>query len=279
MMGLALSALAPFMLLAPPALAAPVIPSPPPGYVLDEAELISNEAQAQMESRLATLELETSTEIAVVTVTSLQGYEIEEFTLALARDWGVGQEEHNNGLVLLVAPNEHKVRIEVGYGLEGVVTDAQSSAIIDKVLIPYFKYGEYEKGILEGVTYLETLARGEEFTIQDASNQSDFFFVMLVYFLPFLYLFMAFMANSKSWWLGGLVGLFIGLLIAGTLLSAGIGLLAGLFIDFILSTFFHKKLKLPRGGSGGFWSGGSGGSSGGGFGGGGFGGGGASGSW
>lgn len=271
--GLALIALAPL------AYAAPFIPAPPSGYVLDLANLLSPEAEAILESQLTTLEEETSTEIAVVTVPTLQDYSIEEYTIRLARDWGVGQEEFDNGLILLVAPNERKVRIEVGYGLEGVVTDAQSNAVINEVLIPFFKDGLYEDGILQGVGYLDLMARDEEFLIEQVSHfgDDDFFYVMLVYFLPFFYMFMSLMSHSKSWWLGGLVGGFVALLAIQTLIAAAIGLGIGLFVDFILSTFFYQKINMPKGGKygggGGFSSGG------GGFGGGSFGGGGASGSW
>ncbi|MEK7145842.1 MAG: TPM domain-containing protein [Patescibacteria group bacterium] len=156
----------------PLALAALTLPAAPSGYILDEADLLSAVTEAALETRLSTLEEETSTEFVIATVNSLQGYPIEDYALELGREWGVGQEEFDNGLILLVAPTERELRIEVGYGLEGAITDAQSSSIINQVMTPQFAAGSYEEGILGGVDYLEKLALGEVFELPTEPDYS-----------------------------------------------------------------------------------------------------------
>lgn len=267
--------------LAPIAFAGITIPDAPDGYILDQAEVISEEVEASLEAQLATLEAETSTELVIVTLADLQGYNIEEWGLELGRGWGVGQEEFNNGLVLTVAPSDRQVRIDVGYGLEGAVTDAQTSAILAEV-VPNFQAEEYEAGIISITGYLETLARGEEFPLEELDTGSDvndgamINIAIISFFI--IWFFASWMSQSKSWWLGGIFGGLIGLALMQTILSLGIGLAIGLLVDYILSTYFYKKIKWGKGGHGGFGGGSSGGSSGG-FGGGSFGGGGSSSSW
>jgi uncharacterized protein len=280
------------LLAAPLVLAAADLPERPLGpsgeawYVLDEGSVLSDSTEAALQSQLATLAAETSTGMVVVTISTLSDYPIEMYALELGRAWGVGQEEFDNGLVFLVAVDDQEVRIEVGYGLEGAITDAQSSMIINRVAIPYFKEGNYDQGTLETMAALETLARGEAFDIAELEPEeeplsSDFIFNFLFFLLPLCFGLFEWMSNSKSWWAGGVVGGAIGLF-AGGLWGFGIGGAIGLIIDFILSRFFFGKFKGPGGG---FWFGGGRGGFGGGrggisgFGGGSFGGGGASGRW
>lgn len=118
----------------------------PRGYVNDFANIISDDVEQKMELRLRDYETKTTNEIAVVTVASLEGLSIENYTIGLAEKWGVGKKAKDNGVVLLVAPNERKVRIEVGYGLEPVLTDSRSQQIID-AMTPYFKESKYSQGI------------------------------------------------------------------------------------------------------------------------------------
>src|SRR5208282_4771954 len=97
--------------------------------------------QSELSDMLATHEGATGEQVVVVTLPSLQGYSIEDFGYQLGRTWGIGQKDKNTGALLIVAPNEHKVRIEVGYGLEGKLTDAQSSVIINRDILPEFRRG------------------------------------------------------------------------------------------------------------------------------------------
>src|SRR5690242_21298675 len=112
-----------------PALAAPTFP-PLTGRVVDDAHILSEGTKTQLTQKLEDLENRTSRQLVVVTLPSLQGYEIEDYGYQLGRAWGIGQKKLNNGVLFLIAPNERKVRIEVGYGLEPILTDALSSVIL-----------------------------------------------------------------------------------------------------------------------------------------------------
>jgi uncharacterized protein len=132
-----------------PAAAAPTFPAPT-GRVVDNAHILSPEVQADLTQKLAGLEQRTSRQLIVVTLPSLQGYDIADYGYQLGRAWGVGQKQTNNGALFIIAPNERRVRIEVGYGLEGVLTDAVSSLIIQRVVAPRFKAGDMTGGIEAG---------------------------------------------------------------------------------------------------------------------------------
>lgn len=131
------------------ALAAPTFP-PLTGRVVDDAGILSPQAEAQLTQELASLETQTGRQLVVATLPDLQGYEIEDYGYQLLRTWGIGSKERNDGAILIVAPSERKVRIEVGYGLEPVLTDALSSLIINQRIIPAFKEGRLEEGVVDG---------------------------------------------------------------------------------------------------------------------------------
>lgn len=128
--------------------------------VVDQANILSDATEADLELKLKGLEDATTDQMVVVTVDSLQGVEIEDYGYQLGRHWGIGQSGavkaatgetyKDNGLILLVAPNDRKVRIEVGYGLEPVMTDAMSSIIIRGDILPKFKAGDYDGGVSAG---------------------------------------------------------------------------------------------------------------------------------
>lgn len=256
----------------PLAFAEVVVPDAPDGYVLDQAEILSEATEAQLQIDLAALQATNSSQLVVVTITDLQGYEPEQYALEILRQWGVGQEEFNNGLVFLIVPTAQVSRIEVGYGLEGAITDAQSFLILNKVAIPYFQTGNYDQGVLEAMTVLETLAKGEVYDLSGLESQpsgEDILSLFLFFGLPILWGLASLFSGTKSWWLGGVFGGIFGALTAG---ATGflLGVLTGLFVDYILSTYFFGKL-ISAGGTGGvggiFFGGGRGGSGGGGFGG------------
>jgi uncharacterized protein len=129
------------------------------GRVVDQANLLSPAKEAELTEKLAALERDTSDQVVVVTVASLQDREIEDYGYQLGRAWGIGQKEGDNGVLLIVAPNEKKVRIEVGYGLEGIMTDALSAMIIHNQILPAFREGGFERGITEGVTAIDEQLR------------------------------------------------------------------------------------------------------------------------
>lgn len=121
------------------------------GRVVDQADIISADARRSIEAKLADLEAKSTIQLVVATVKSLEGQEIEPYANQLFRTWGLGQKDKNNGVLLLVAPNERRVRIEVGYGLEGTLTDALSKIIIVNAITPRFKEGDFSGGIARGV--------------------------------------------------------------------------------------------------------------------------------
>ncbi|MFL1406784.1 TPM domain-containing protein [Marinobacter sp. M1N3S26] len=219
------------------------------GRVVDQAGMLSQDAESRLTSMLAAHEEATTNQVVVVTLPELQGYPIEDFGYQLGRHWGIGQEGEDNGALLIVAEEERAIRIEVGYGLEGQLTDAASSTIINRIITPAFRQGEFSQGIIAGAEAMIQVLGGEPLAVPEGQTGRDpaekpnllavvFFFVIIVSFI------------SLVGGGGGRGGRGRGALIAGALLGSGMG-----------------------GRGGGFGGGGFGG------GGGGFGGGGASGGW
>jgi len=124
------------------------------GRVVDQARLLSSDQAAQLETKLAALERQSGHQMVVATVASLQDQPIEDYGYKLGRAWGLGDKKGNDGLILLIAPTERKVRIEVGYGLEPIVTDALSSVIIQRQILPQFRNGDMAGGIVAGADAL-----------------------------------------------------------------------------------------------------------------------------
>ncbi|MGC3874554.1 TPM domain-containing protein [Halomonas sp. GXIMD04776] len=222
------------------------------GRVVDQAELLDQPTESRLAEMLKAHEQATTEQVVVVTLPSLQGYAIEDYGYQLGRHWGIGQKGEDNGALLIVAPEERKVRIEVGYGLEGRLTDAQSSVIINQIITPAFKQGDYAEGITQGTEAMIQVLGGDPLaepksgtsgaTDRQAGPASIWFFVMFVIV----------MAIAR----GGGGG--------GRGRGRGRGLLAGALLGSAMG----------RGGSGGGFGGGGFGGGGGGFG-----GGGASGGW
>jgi uncharacterized protein len=148
------------MLATPSAAAVPSFPALS-GRVVDDAGILSPSTRVGLTEMLARLERETGQQVVVVTVGSLQGYPIEDFGYQLGRHWGIGQQGKNTGAILIVAPNERKVRIEVGYGLEGQLTDAASRIIIEREILPSFRRGDFNAGVVAGTASIVTLLSGD----------------------------------------------------------------------------------------------------------------------
>ncbi|HEX4158479.1 MAG TPA: TPM domain-containing protein [Rhizomicrobium sp.] len=120
------------------------------GRVVDDAHILSADTQEKLTALLAQEEKQTGNQIVVATLPSLQGMPLEQYGYQLGRAWGIGQKGKNNGALLIVVPSMHQVRIEVGYGLEGQLTDAQSRIIIDEFMRPAFRRGDYDSGVMAG---------------------------------------------------------------------------------------------------------------------------------
>jgi uncharacterized protein len=144
------------------ALAMAALDFPPlTGRVVDQAGVINAQTRTDLETKLKDLEDKSSIQLVVATVKSLQGGDVETYANQLFRFWKLGEAQKNNGVLLLVAPAEHKVRIEVGYGLEGTLTDALSSVIIQSAILPAFKTGDFSGGIARGVDGIISVLSGD----------------------------------------------------------------------------------------------------------------------
>jgi uncharacterized protein len=220
------------------------------GRIVDQANIIPVETRSAIEPKLADLETKSGIQLVVATVASLEGQEIEPYANQLFREWKLGEKAKNNGVLLLVAPNEKRVRIEVGYGLEGTLTDALSKVIITNAIAPKFKDGNFGDGISRGVDDIITVLT------TDASEWQQ---------RPSLRLDNQQTDDPWNWWLIG------GLIVLGILLIVSPG-----FRWFFFNVAINILASSGGGrGGGGFSSGGGGFSGGGGS----SGGGGASGSW
>jgi len=164
------------------------------GRVVDQANVMSAASRSAIEAKSKDLEDKSGIQLVVATVKSLQGSDIETYANQLFRFWKLGEAKDNNGVLLLVAPTEHKVRIEVGYGLEGTLTDALSSVIISSVIIPRFKMNDYSGGIERGIdgiiSVLTTDASGWHQRVNVRSDESSsglhklfiiFLFVLVIF--------------------------------------------------------------------------------------------------
>ncbi len=164
------------------------------GHVVDAANLLKPEARAAIEAKLKAHEDKTTDQLVVVTVSSLEGTTIEDYGYRLGRHWQLGQRGKNNGAILLVAPNDRKVRIEVGYGLEGALTDALSKVIITTAIAPQFQKGDFSGGIDAGVDAMLSILTGDaeewqrQATIREDEETAVAMVVSFLLFLFFLYL-------------------------------------------------------------------------------------------
>lgn len=141
-----------YLTIAAVAWAQPQVPPAPAGslYVQDYAGVLSNESKSRINSLGSQLAAKTKAQVVVVTVKSLEGAALEDYALAILREWGIGDKTLNNGVLMLVAVGDRQSRIEVGYGLEGALPDAKTGRIQDDYMIPWFQQGDYNKGIVNG---------------------------------------------------------------------------------------------------------------------------------
>ncbi len=238
----------------------PALEAPPlTGRVNDLARMLSLESLQQMEQKLSAFERETSNQVVVLTVPSLQGDDIDQFSIRVADAWKIGQKGRDNGVLLVIAQAERKVRIEVGLGLQGVLPDITAGRIIREVMRPHLKSGNYDQGIAAGVDSIIAATKGEfkgtgqPVRKQLAQNNTPSFFTMLlgaVVAIAVLGLF--------SRYLGGAAGA-IGFPLATYLAFPGMGLVTllllaagGVVVGFLLSMAVSGMF----GGGGGFWGGG-----------------------
>jgi uncharacterized protein len=234
--------------LAGTAVAAPTFPALT-GRVVDDAGIIPADVEQRLVSKLAALEDKTTDQFVVATVKSLDGYDIQDY-----RAWGIGQKGKNNGVVLLVAPGEHKVGFEVGYGLEGTLTDALTQVIIQNAILPRFRANDFSGGIERAVDDTIQVLTGNAPELQQQAEKRQ--------------------ADNSGWgpWVPLLL-FFVVFIVLNSLGRRGRG--GGFLAGMLASSILNSRRDGWGGGGGGGWSGGGGFSGGGGS----FGGGGSSGSW
>jgi uncharacterized protein len=168
------------------AFAAPAFP-PLSGRVVDQVGLLSPATQAQLTQQLAAFESNTGNQVVVAIIEDLQDLPIEDYGYQLGRTWGIGQKDQDNGAILLVAPKARQVRIEVGYGLEGTLTDALAHDIIQRRILPYFKLQQMEQGVIAGTqSILQVLGGGENLPPPAASPHKKTLPWWIIFFLPLL---------------------------------------------------------------------------------------------
>lgn len=241
------------------------------GRVVDAANVIPADVEAALDAKVTAFEARTQRQFVVATVPSLEGYDIADYGYRLGRTWAIGDKDREDGVILLVAPNDKKVRIEVGYGLEPVLTDGYSTLIVQNTILPAFKKGDMPAGIVAGADAIikqlelppEEAAKVAQAAEVSASESDGGFPFGLIVWMAFLFLFfiLPMMRGRRR---GGRHN--------GTLTGSTVG-------DIVL---WEVGKGISRGASGGGgWGGGGFGGGGGGFSGGGgsFGGGGASGGW
>ncbi|MCL9972162.1 MAG: TPM domain-containing protein [Candidatus Pacebacteria bacterium] len=264
-------------------------PGVPSGFVNDFANVLSSETKAELENGLRDFQASTTNEVVLVTVPTLDGDVVSNYAVKLFEDWKIGTDERDNGVLLLFALTERKVRIEVGYGLEGALPDSAAESIIQE-MIPYLQAEDFDGAARIGIASILVATQGEyQGTVRTEDVVGS---ILSIIFLGLFFIqwVAAILARSKSYWAGGLIGVVAGIVLATllgwwfvagmvlTVLLAGLGLL----LDYGVSHAYHEAVHAGTptpwwagGGTGGSHSGGSFG----GFWGGSSGGGGASGSW
>jgi len=270
-----------------------VPPKPADIPIVDQTNTLTTEQKTTLAEQIAAERTKSGNQIAIVIVPSTEDSSIEKYSLDIARGWGIGTAENNNGVLLLIAKNDRLLRIEVGTGLEGALTDAQAGRIIRDDIRPLFRQDKYFEGVQAGLTSIIAAINGEYIPTTTATEP-----IRLPWELIFGFGFLIFswlgsiLARTKSWWAGGIIGgatggtlgLLAGSLVFG-IIGAGALAIIGLVLDKVVSANYQSHAG--RGDKPSWWAGGGflggGGSRGGGgfggFGGGGFGGGGSSGSW
>ncbi len=267
-------------------------PGKPTGFVNDFAGVLSPQEKQTLEAKLSAFKKSSGSELTIVTLKNLGGDTVENYAVELFKEWGIGQKGKDNGVLFLAAIEDHLMRIEVGYGLEGALTDAQSYWIEQNVAVPAFRNNNIYLGI-DGVTNkIISAIQGEVIPSEErnAPRRASGFNINLFFWVPFIFIWGAsILGRSKSWWAGGVLGGVIGVVLGlffGFLYTGVIALVAliplGLLFDFLVSRAYSRGKTTGHypwwiGGGRGFGGGGGGGF--GGFGGGSSGGGGSSSRW
>lgn len=265
----------------------------PTGFINDFAGILTSDQKIILEQQLKEYEAKTGNEITIAIVKNLNGLDIDDFAVKTFEEWKIGKKGKDNGILFLTAVEDRKMRIEVGYGLEPYLTDSQAGDIIRNVIAPRFQKQDYYQGISDGIIAIEQKLSTQNNTPKKDSRNTFEGIKLFIYLSIFFFTYISsFLARSKSFWAGGVIGAFVGVIFGMLLFSLFVGMvfaaifgLMGLLLDWWLSRVY--KERTTHGYSTGWWTSGGGfrpggrfpGGGFGGFGGGRSGGGGASGSW
>lgn len=227
-------------------------PGVPSGFVNDFAGVFEAGRRSALETQLSDFEKRTGAQIAIVTVQSLGDETVETYAVKLFEEWGIGQKGKDNGALVLLAVEDRKMRIEVGYGLEGSLTDAFTASVVRNVLTPAFKAGDFMGGLEQGVSLLMQAVESGEVAVPNSDRGRSFsgsfssIFFIALFFIRMIFISLA---RTKSWWLGGVfggIGAGVAGFIFGSLAVAGIGALIliplGLLFDYLVSRSAGKIL-------------------------------------
>jgi uncharacterized protein len=223
------------------------------GRVNDYGSMISSETISRLENELKNFEESDSTQVVILTVESLDGDSMEDFTIRVAEKWKIGQKKKDNGVILFASKNDRRMRIEVGRGLEGVLTDLLAGRILDNMISPKFKAGNFDEGFSAGIEAIIQVCRGE-FTNESGSDfdefNSDSFSVFFLILIVFIFNILKSLKNAIGCIVPTFILIIIFIVFLGFLYA---GLISPFFIGIFLIIFFAVTMSIVfgKGGSGG----------------------------
>ncbi len=244
---------------AKPAYASEINIQEPTGYVSDLEGIIDDGEEQELEKKLSDFAQETGNEIVILTVNDFRGTYLEDFAVSVYDQWKINE----NGVLIIISAEQRKSRIEVGYGLEPILTDAETGRLQDNYMIPNFREGDYTAGVVQVSDVIIKRVSGEIDSIpQEVSQEGSLGLTWMknlaVWILIIGFAFLQWLGSTKSWWLGGVLGVGAGLLIGllffrwwgVVIFPVGLGIF-GLILDFILSKIGFGRNS--RTGKAGLW--------------------------
>lgn len=225
------------------------------GHVNDTANLLSSGTKQLLEQQLRMVAAQDSTQIVVLTITSLGHESLEQYSLKVAETWAIGHQQFDNGVLLLVAKNDRKIRIETGYGVEGVLTDLIAGRIISKIIVPEFRKKLFDQGIINGVAAIIASVKGEfdAASLANSSQKTDPAGWIIAALFGFFFIGLFFRKKQKiATAAGGFYGLGLGLAapfiqsIAMLLLVAVLGMLGSAIVSYVVKRRGHTRRSGTR---------------------------------
>jgi uncharacterized protein len=223
------------------------------GYVNDFANILNNNTRLDLESKLQKLSEYKGVQVAVVTVRTIGDETIESYATKLFEEWGIGNKANDSGVLLLIAMDEKKIKIENGYGVEHIITDLQAGSIIRDYISPEFKKGNYDLGVQNGAQQIINIISDPKYVNTPSISSGDSrlivgfiknFFVEIIFALFFLGgLVIRLLSKTKSWWLGGVIGVVVGIIFTIFLTSLHVGIIVTIILGLIglVADYYYSK--------------------------------------